>query len=60
MQPNWRVSLGAGRAKTDAGTIVGATAAAAAALRKFLRFMLASRTECITHASPLSTPPFPR
>ena len=45
MQPNWRVSLGAGRANTDDGTMAGATAVAAAALRKLLRFMGASPAE---------------
>ncbi len=42
MQPNWRTSLGAGRAKTDDGTMAGATAVAAAALRNDLRFMCSS------------------
>ncbi len=42
MQPNWMTSLGAGRAKTDEGTIVGAVAETAAALMKLRRFMRAS------------------
>jgi hypothetical protein len=36
------VSLGAGRANTDDGTMAGATAVAAAAFRNDLRFMCSS------------------
>ena len=43
MQPNCSVSLGAGRAKTDDGTMAGAVAVTAAAFRKFRRFMRASQ-----------------
>jgi hypothetical protein len=42
MQPNCKTSLGAGRANTDDGTMVGAVAVTAAAFRKFRRFMRAS------------------
>jgi hypothetical protein len=49
MQPNCRVSLGAGRAKTEDGTIAGAEAVTAAAFMKLRRFILASYS--VTHDS---------